>query len=164
MSPADTALQHAAAPDRDIAGEAESLDFSGAGVAADAAHLDVDDARGAEVQSSFSIADVADRLVEAQGGLQMPLKFCMIGDVIPPERLLHHQEVKFVETLQMFQFCEGVSRIGIYGQKNAGVNIADGAHNFEIFARFDLKFDALITGAKLNFDSFKKHLGSGFEP
>src|SRR5436190_172329 len=44
------------------------------------------------------------------------------------------------------------------------MGIADGAHNFEIFARFDLKFDALITGAKLNFDSFKKHLGSGFEP
>src|SRR6266480_2299718 len=54
--------------------------------------------------------------------------------------------------------------MGIDGQKDAGMGIADGAHNFEIFARFDLKFDALITGAKLNFDSFKKHLGSGFEP
>jgi len=28
----------------------------------------------------------------------------------------------------------------------------------------DLKFDALITGAKLDGDSFEKHLGSGFEP
>ena len=44
------------------------------------------------------------------------------------------------------------------------MGIADGAHNFEIFARFDLKFDALITGAKLNGDSFEKHFGSGFEP
>ena len=44
------------------------------------------------------------------------------------------------------------------------MGIADSAHNFEIFARFDLKFDALITGVKLNGDSFEKHLRSGFEP
>ena len=128
--------------------------------------LDVEDVAVADHWNMrrYSIADLADRLVEAQGGLQMPLKFCMIGDVIPPERLLHHQEVKFVETLQMFQFCEGVSRIGIYGQKNAGVNIADGAHNFQIFARFDLQLDALIAGAKLNGDFFEKHLGSCLQP
>jgi len=32
----------------------------------DAAYLDVDDACSAEIQSSFSIADMADRLIEAQ--------------------------------------------------------------------------------------------------
>src|SRR5258708_35961445 len=60
VSAADTAFQHAAAPNRDVAGEAESLDLASAGVAADAAHLDVDDASGAEIQSGFSIADMAD--------------------------------------------------------------------------------------------------------
>src|SRR5437588_6174661 len=91
MSPADAALEHTPTPDRDIASQAQSLDLSSAGVAADATHLDVDDARGTEVQSGFRIADVTDRLVEAQRGFQMSLKSCVIGDVIPPERLFHHQ-------------------------------------------------------------------------
>src|SRR5256885_9447354 len=109
VSAADTALEHAAAPNWNVAGEAERLDLAGAGVAADAAYLDVDDACSAEIQSSFSIAEMTDRLIEAQRSLQMPLELCVIGDVIPPERLLHHQEVKFVEALQMFPFHQRVS-------------------------------------------------------
>src|SRR5260370_21697265 len=79
VGPADTALEHAAAPHGYVAGEAESLDLASAGVAADATHFDVNDARGAEVQSGFSIADVADRLVEAPGSVQRPVKLSVIG-------------------------------------------------------------------------------------
>src|SRR5882762_8766907 len=50
VSPADTALEHAAAPYGYLAGEAKSLDLASAGVASDATTLDVDDARGAEVE------------------------------------------------------------------------------------------------------------------
>src|SRR5712664_3530233 len=87
----DAAFEHAAAPDWNVARQAERLDLPSAGVAAGAAELDVNDARGAEVESSLRITGVANGFVEANRGLQLFLELGMVEDVIPPERLLHHQ-------------------------------------------------------------------------
>ncbi len=138
MSPANSGFEHAAAPRGYAAGEAESLDLASASVAADAAQLDVNDARGAEFERGFRIPDVADRLVKANGSSQMPLELCVVGDVIPPERLLHHQQTKFIEALEMVRIRERVCGIGIDGQKNTGMRAADRAHNSEVHTRFDL--------------------------
>ena len=53
VNAADAAFQHATAPNRNIARQAELLDFPSARVAADTAELDVDDARGAEVNEQL---------------------------------------------------------------------------------------------------------------
>src|SRR5713226_5572410 len=164
VSPPDATLKHAAAPYGYVAGEAQSLDLASARMTADTAQLDVDDAGSPEVQSGFRITDVANRFVEANRSLQLLLELCMIGDVVPPERLLHHQEVKFVEALEKVRVSQCVGGIRINGQKNAGMGDADGAHNFKIFARFDLEFDALIAIVKLKGDFFEKHFGSGLQP
>src|SRR6267143_1778651 len=59
----DAAFQHAAAPDRNVVRQAEGLDFSSTGVAADAAELDINDARGTKVESSLGITRVANGFV-----------------------------------------------------------------------------------------------------
>src|SRR5712664_2278177 len=91
VSATDAAFEHPAAPDWNAARQAERVDLPSAGVAADAAELDVNDARGAEVESSLRITGVANGFVEANRGLQLFLELGMVEDVIPPERLLHHQ-------------------------------------------------------------------------
>src|SRR5216684_509694 len=164
VSPANTRFEHATAPRVDAASEAESLDLASASVAADAAQLDVNDARGSELQSSLRIAEVADGLVKANRSLQMSLELGVIGDVVPPERLLHHQQAKFIEALEMVHIRKRVGRIGIDGQKNTGMRAADGAHNSDVDARLDLEFDTLIAGAKLDGDFFENHFRSSLQP
>src|SRR6267378_2116746 len=87
----DAAFQHAAAPDRNVVRQAEGLDLPGAGVAADAAQLDVNDARCVQVESSLRITRVANGFVEANRSTQLLLELGVVENVIPPKRLLHHQ-------------------------------------------------------------------------
>ena len=108
VCPADAALEHATAPCGYVAREAQRLDFFRARMAADAAQLYVDDARGIEFYGGFRVADVMNRFVETNRSLQLPLELCVIGNIVPPEWLLHHQQAKFVEALEVLQVSQGV--------------------------------------------------------
>src|SRR6267378_1687049 len=159
----NAAFQHTAAPDRNVARQAESLDFPGAGVAADAAQLDINDASGVELESGLSVSGVADGFVETNRGLQLPLELRVIGDVIPPEGLFHHQQPKFIEALEMLQIGQRVSGICVDGEEGIGMRLADGAHEFEVLTGFDLQFDPLVAGVKLDGDLFQQGFRRGLQ-
>src|SRR5712664_1817735 len=159
----DAAFEHATAPDRNVARQAERLDLASAGVAADAAELDVNDARGAEVESSLGITRVANGLVEANRSLQLLLEPGVIENVVPPKRLLHHQQIEFVKALQVLDIGQRVSRVCVNGQENIGMRVADGAHEIEILAGLDLQFDALVAGVELGGNFFQEGFGRSLQ-
>ncbi len=81
-------------------------------------------------------------------------------DVVPPERLLHHEQIEFVKSLQMLRILERVGGICVDGESNLGERLADGANEFQVLARFDFQFDALIARGDLHGDFFTKHVGT----
>ena len=91
LSAADAGFEHSAAPDGDISCEAVGLDCARIRMAADAAEFDVDDARGAELDSCGGVAHMLDRFIEAERSLQNFLKFGMGIDIVPPKGLFHHE-------------------------------------------------------------------------
>src|SRR5580693_4114706 len=62
---ANPAFEHAATPGRNFAREAKGLNLARAGMPADATQLDVNDPRGTELDGGFRVAEVPNRLVEA---------------------------------------------------------------------------------------------------
>src|SRR2546425_13002526 len=73
---ADSGFEHSAAPDGDFLGGTIFLDGAPAGMSADAAEFDVDDAARAQFDRRGSIAYMADRFVQADGRAEALLKFC----------------------------------------------------------------------------------------
>src|SRR5258705_2091346 len=100
VSPADAAFQHATAPGWDILAEAVGLNLASTGVSADTTQFDIDDAASFKLRRGLRVSQLMDGLVEANPGLQLFLKFRMIVDVIPPERLFDHQQIEIVELTQ----------------------------------------------------------------
>ena len=83
---------------------------------ADTADLDVHDSTRSEFQRSFGVARTANRLVQANRGLELLLKTCMEVEVITPQGLLDHQQLETVERLQVLQIVERISRVGVAAQ------------------------------------------------
>src|SRR3989441_7459265 len=90
---ADSGFEHSAAPDGDFFGGAIFLDGAPAGMSADAAEFDVDDAARAQFDRGGSITYVPDRFIQADGRAEALLKFCMRKNVVPPKRLFDHEQI-----------------------------------------------------------------------
>jgi hypothetical protein len=77
------------------------VDREGLRVAADPAHLQVDDVATSAIQGLPRRASRADALVEADGSRQSPAQLGVIQEVVVLERLLDHQEREGVELFQV---------------------------------------------------------------
>src|SRR6516225_10106563 len=102
VSAPDAGFEHAPAPDGNPLGPAICLNVARAGVAADAAEFDVDDAAGAELDGGLRIAKVGNGFIEAQHGFDLLLQLGVRVNVVPPQRLFHHEQVVVIEAAQMF--------------------------------------------------------------
>ena len=92
---------------------AVGLDGEGRGVPAHPAHLDVDDAAGAEGEGVARVVGAVDALVEADRGLDLLLQVHVVHDVVPAQGLLDHHEAVGVELAEERRVLEGVGAVGV---------------------------------------------------
>src|SRR5882672_4490193 len=151
---ADAGFEHAPAPNGNIFCEAVTLACACTGMAANAAEFYVDDARGAEFDGCGRIANVLDGFIEAERSLQEFLQFGMCVDVVPPERLLHHEQAKLVEAFEVINVVESIGGVCVYGERCARKSFANRADILKIFSGLDFQLDALIAGIDFHRDFF----------
>src|SRR5438309_9409319 len=97
MSPADARFQHASAPYRDPVLTADIMDLPGAGMPAHTPQLDVDNPAGPQFDCRLCMPRIGDAFIQTNGGVDQRLQFCVAMDLVPLQRLLHHEEVKFIQ-------------------------------------------------------------------
>jgi len=65
-------------------------------------------------------------------------------DVVVRKRLFDHQQIQILHLFEQAGVVQGVSRIGVDHQRDAGNCCAHGARIGEVAARFDFDLDAPI--------------------
>src|SRR5215469_18359235 len=144
----DAGFEHASAPDGNVADLADVMNFPGFAEAAQASNLDVDDAAGAAFDRGGGIARAFDRLVKTDGGVQFALQAGVVEDVIVPQRLLDHQQVKLIELAQVLDFVEGIGGVSVAAEQDVGPPRADFFEDVYVPAGFDFHFDAAVSGGE----------------
>src|SRR5271170_5460922 len=151
MRAADAGFQHASAPHGDGFLLAEIVDAAGGSVAADAAELHIDNFAGADFDGGAGVLDIVDALVQANGSFELALQRGVGIDVVVAQRLFDHDQVEGVEPLQVRRVFQAIGGIGVHHQANARKSFAEGAGGFEVVARLDFYFDALVAGGQFFF-------------
>src|SRR5438094_7283042 len=145
MRAADTALEHATAPDGNAAALADVVNRLRDGKATDAARLDVDDLAGAELDHVLGAVDVGDRLVETESRLHPALELGVPNEVVAAERLLDHDEVEGVELRQVIGIPQAVGGVRVRHEMDVAAERGPhGAHVLHILARLNLELDLSI--------------------
>ena len=138
---ADAGLQHAAAPDGHAGVAGGVVDAHGLAVPAHAPDLDVDDAAGAELDRRLRVRFRADRLVEADRGLQRLRELRVRDEVLVVERLLHVVEPERVERAQRVRVRQRVRRIRVHRERDVGKSVAHRGETLRVAAGLDLELD-----------------------
>ncbi len=152
MRAADTGFQHPAAPDRHIPLPAVCLDPARLAVTRDSPELDVDDPAGFKFECLPRVLDAENRFVETDRRADPGLQLRMIDDVVISQRLLDQHEIEFVQPAQHIDVIQCIGRVGIHRQLDLRIFLSDGLDHLVIATRFDLQFDALVSGRQLRLD------------
>jgi hypothetical protein len=139
--PADTGLEHPAAPDRHAEGAAGVVDAHGLEETPHPSLLDVHDPTGAQIDRGSSVCRRADRLVQAQVGSDLPLQRSMFDEIVVVERLLDHEQVEGVEGAEDLDVLERVRGVRIDRQQDVRVRRAHGPDALDVRARLELELD-----------------------
>src|SRR5215813_12693074 len=90
-----------------------------------------------------------DAFVETNRRLDLGLQLGVGVDVVPIERLLHHQQMEFVKSCKMPGILGAVCGVGIDREEYSRELVANGPYELIILSRLDLQFDPLISPAEL---------------
>ena len=150
---AEAGLEHAAAPHRDAAGDAQIVDPDRFGQAPDPTSLDVDDRAGAGVERRARGGGGGDRLVEADRRAQPAGQLGVAGDVVLGQGLFDQEEVEIVEPGEMVCVVEGVRGVGVDLQEDVGTHGRPQRHEgFDVGARLDLALDPAVSLGEVALD------------
>jgi hypothetical protein len=69
--------------------------------------------------------------------MNLGLQSSMRMDVIPFQRLLHHEELELIELSQMIGVFQSIGRVGVNRKQDPGELISNGIDIFQILAGFD---------------------------
>ena len=75
----------------------------------------------------------------------------MIVKIIAPQRLLNHQQLELIESLQVVDVIHGVGRVRIAAQQNIWPARPHPFQNIQVPTRFYFQFDSAISGANFGF-------------
>src|SRR5260370_3129384 len=89
----DACFEHSAAPHGNVRLPRRVVDGNRFRQPAYAANFDVDDPASAQFNCRLGITAVANRFIQANAGLDLLLQPPLALKVVPPERLLRHQQV-----------------------------------------------------------------------
>src|SRR5580700_9446385 len=93
------------------------LDAARFAVATDAAKFYINNAASFQFDRGESVPRIVDAFVETDRRLNLRLQLRMRINIVPIERLLHHQEPKFIQLSQMGSVFEPVGGIGVNGKQ-----------------------------------------------
>src|SRR5438094_2640020 len=136
---------------------AEVMNVTRHGEAPDTAELDVNDFAGAKFHCRTGLLFGVDAFIKANRRFQSPLKFDVAVEIIPPERLLQHHQVKTIELLQEREVVERVRGIGIHHQLDSWKFLSQSCDGLQIFSRPDLDLDALVAGREFLLHRSEEH-------
>src|SRR5260370_10923108 len=88
----DACFEHSAAPHGNVRLPRRVVDGNRFRQPAYAANFDVDDPASAQFDRRLRITTVADGFIQTNGGLDLLLQRGVVVKVVPPERLLDHQQ------------------------------------------------------------------------
>jgi len=141
---ADACLEHAATPDWQALLAAKVMNRFGHRQTPNPPRLDVHDPSAAQSQRCPCGCQGGHALIQADGRPQALLQLRMVHQVVVGQGLLDHHQVKLVQSDQFFGIGQGVGRIGIDHERQAGEPLAHLAHDAQIPSRFDLDLDAAV--------------------
>src|SRR5207249_2874638 len=141
-----------AAPHGNVASATYVVDLARGGESSHAAQLDVDDLRRAEFDGLARVLGAVDRLIQADRSQHLALEPRVVHQIVPPERLLDHHEVKAVERLQALEVVKRVRGVRVGHQSDARKPGANASQRFRVPARLDFYLDALVAGGELALD------------
>ena len=88
--------------------------------------------------------DMINAFIEADRGVQPGLQCGVSVDIIPIQRLLHHEQIEIVESPQPFSVARGVGGVRIDGQLNVRKRSSHCRDKLDVLAGLDLQLDALV--------------------
>ncbi len=101
MGTTDSGFQHASTPDRNLKFLTEIVNPNRLAMPTDSTSLDIDDATGLHLDRQLGVAAVANGLIQTDRGPQGLLQLGMVKKIVEFERLLEHEQIEFVELLQV---------------------------------------------------------------
>src|ERR1700676_2205626 len=152
MRPADTRLQHSAAPHRHAILLAQVMDTLRDGVTADTPHLDVDDFARSQKNRRARLLFGMDALVQANRRIEFFLQLHVRVQIVPSKRLLNHHQIKAFQLLQKRPILHPVSRVRVNHQLDPRKLFAQTLDLRQLFPRLNFYFDSLITRSELLLD------------
>ena len=145
--PAEAGLQHAPAPQRHAGVAAALVDAACLDQAADPPHLEADRAAGPEGQGRLEVVERADRLVEADGHVDLAGQPGVADQVVGGEGLLdgHQPDGGVGEPAQRGELVDGVAAVAAVGVDHQGDLVAHGvphgAHRLDVPPRLHLELE-----------------------
>src|SRR5271155_3801858 len=112
--------------------------------ASDTTDLDIDDAAGLHGDGCERVTAIADGFIEAYGGLEALLQQGVEVEVVPPERLLDHEQVETVPVGDVFQVLHPIDGVGVTAEGDIGPALAYGFEDVGIPTGLAFEFDALV--------------------
>src|SRR6202041_1275705 len=164
MRPPDSRLQHPAAPHRNPLRLAQIVNPPRHRMPSHAPNLDVDNAARAYLNRRPRILVVMNALVETDRRIRLPLQLRVRVNIVPSQRLLHHDQVKPIKLLQVRGILQRVRRIRVNHQANARKSLAKGPRRLDILTRLDFDFDPLISGSQFLLHFSQQHIDRRLDP
>ena len=141
---ADAELCHAAAPYRNMMGNAEVMDALSFIDTAAAAGFDIDDLAAAKTDCHFCRFVGNDAFIEADRCLDSFLERGMVDDIFFSERLFNVLEMLFIHGAEEVDILKRVGGIGIDGKRDIPEFLPDGLDDFNVAARMDFDLRSVI--------------------
>ncbi len=112
--------------------------------------FNVDNPAGADIDRRASVLKIVNAFVKTDRSIELPLQFGVRIDVVPPKRLLDHDQIKRIEFLQAAPHPSSVYARSSRPPSGECAEIARAtpARRLNILPRFDFDFDPLITGSQ----------------
>src|ERR1039457_4988419 len=113
MGATDSGLEHSSTPNRNRVFPAHVMYLPCAAVPSDPSQLDIDNAIRPQLNGSISMSGIGDALIKTDRCANHALQLCMGVDLIPLQRLLNHQQVELIKSLQVSAVTEIIRGVGI---------------------------------------------------
>jgi hypothetical protein len=118
--------------------------------------FDIDDAARADRYRLAGVLGGMNRLIQADWSTDVTLQFRMVNHVFVVKRLFEHHDVEGIHLPKAFNIVEGVCRICIAHQEDAGKYLTNLPNDFDIPARLDLDFDSAVAFVQFYLNDLKQ--------
>src|SRR5579864_4089239 len=92
---------------------------------------------------------IGDAFVQTNWSADQRLQFCVAMDLVPLQRLLDHEEVKFIQLFQAGGVLEFVGAVGVNREQDFRELLPDRGDESHVLSRLDLQLNSLVPTLQL---------------